>query len=122
IKCEGNQLTLAMADPTNVFALVDVAFMTGMTVRPGGAPQGALRQSNERLHETQLSGLAQVLSEMAAMTLGDVEVVEGEGEQWAKADIFELKESADEAPVVRLVNMILVDAIRRGASDIHLEP
>ena len=40
----------------------------------------------------------------------------------AKADIFELKESADEAPVVRLMNMILVDAIRRGASDIHLEP
>jgi type IV pilus assembly protein PilB len=59
---------------------------------------------------------------MASITLGDVEVVEGEDEQWAKADIFELKESADEAPVVRLVNMILVDAIRRGASDIHLEP
>jgi type IV pilus assembly protein PilB len=55
-------------------------------------------------------------------TLGEVEVVEGDEESWAKADIFELKESADEAPVVRLVNMILVDAIRRGASDIHLEP
>src|SRR4029450_3500421 len=68
------------------------------------------------------SGLAAVITEMAATALGDVEVVEGEEEQWAKADIFELKESADEPPVVRLVNMILVDAIRRGASDIHLEP
>ena len=52
----------------------------------------------------------------------DVEVVEGEEDTWAKLDIFELKESADEAPVVRLVNMVFVDAIRRGASDIHLEP
>jgi type IV pilus assembly protein PilB len=49
-------------------------------------------------------------------------VVEGEEEDWARADVFELKESADEPPVVRLINMILVDAIRRGASDIHLEP
>jgi type IV pilus assembly protein PilB len=52
----------------------------------------------------------------------DVELVEGEEEIAAKVDVFELKESADEAPVVRLINMILVDAIRRGASDIHLEP
>jgi type IV pilus assembly protein PilB len=52
----------------------------------------------------------------------DVELVEGDEEVTAKVDVFELKESADEAPVVRLINMILVDAIRRGASDIHLEP
>src|SRR5256712_335643 len=53
---------------------------------------------------------------------GDVELVEGEEQVSAKVDVFELKESADEAPIVRLINMILVDAIRRGASDIHLEP
>jgi type IV pilus assembly protein PilB len=122
VKREGNSLTLAMADPTNVFALDDVAFMTGLTVVPVVAPQSAIRQAIERLYATQASGLAEVISEMAATALGDVEVVEGDDEQWAKADIFELKESADEPPVVRLVNMILVDAIRRGASDIHLEP
>jgi type IV pilus assembly protein PilB len=121
IKRTGNQLTLAMADPTNVFALDDVAFMTGLTVVPVVASQGAIRQAIDRLYEAQTGGLAEVLSEMASAG-GDVEVVEGDEEQWAKADIFELKESADEAPVVRLINMILVDAIRRGASDIHLEP
>src|SRR6185436_17782876 len=121
IKRTGNQLTLAMADPTNVFALDDVAFMTGLTVVPVVASQGAIRQAIDRLYEAQTGGLAEVLSEMASAG-GDVEVVEGEEEQWAKADIFELKESADEAPVVRLISMILVDAIRRGASDIHLEP
>ena len=118
IKRAGNQLTLAMADPTNVFAVDDVGFMTNLQVV---ASQGAIRKAIDRLYEAQTGGLAEVISEMDA-AVGDVEVVEGEDENWAKADVFELKESADEAPVVRLVNMILVDAIRRGASDIHLEP
>ena len=122
IKRTGQTLTLAMSDPTNVFALDDVGFMTGLTVVPVVASQSAIRKAIGLLYEEQTGGLADVITEMASITLGDVEVVEGEDEQWAKADIFELKESADEAPVVRLVNMILVDAIRRGASDIHLEP
>jgi len=121
IKRSGNQLTLAMADPTNVFAVDDVGFMTNLQVVPVVASQGAIRKAIDRLYEAQTGGIADVISEMDT-ALADVEVVEGEDENWAKADIFELKESADEPPVVRLVNMILVDAIRRGASDIHLEP
>jgi type IV pilus assembly protein PilB len=121
IKRSGNQLTLAMADPTNVFAIDDVGFMTNLQVVPVVAAQGAIRKALEQLYEEQHSAIAEVISEMEG-AIGDVEVVEGDEESWAKADIFELKESADEAPVVRLVNMILVDAIRRGASDIHLEP
>jgi type IV pilus assembly protein PilB len=121
IKRAGNQLTLAMADPTNVFAVDDVGFMTNLQVVPVVASQGAIRKAIDRLYEAQTGGLADVITEMDS-ALADVEVVEGEDENWAKADVFELKESADEPPVVRLVNMILVDAIRRGASDIHLEP
>jgi type IV pilus assembly protein PilB len=121
IKRNGNQLTLAMADPTNVFALDDVGFMTNLQVVPVVAAQGAIRKALEQLYEEQHSAISEVISEMEG-AVGDVEVVEGDEESWAKADIFELKESADEAPVVRLVNMVLVDAIRRGASDIHLEP
>jgi len=117
----GNALTLAMADPTNVFAIDDVGFMTNLQVVPVVASQGAIRKALDRFYEAQASGLQEVITEMEG-SLADVEVVEGEEESWAKTDIFELKESADEAPVVRLVNMILVDAIRRGASDIHLEP
>jgi type IV pilus assembly protein PilB len=121
VKRTGNSLTLAMADPTNVFALDDVGFMTNLQVLPVVASQAAIRAALERLYDTQSSALAEVISEMEG-AVGDVEVVEGEEDTWSKADIFELKESADEAPVVKLVNMILVDAIRRGASDIHLEP
>ena len=120
IQRSGNQLTLAMADPTNVFAVDDVGFMTNLQVVPVVASQGAIRKAIERLYDVQTSGLAEVISEMEGAQ--DVEVVEGEEDTWAKFDIFELKESADEAPVVRLVNMVFVDAIRRGASDIHLEP
>src|SRR5262252_972881 len=120
IQRQGNQVTLAMADPTNVFALDDVGFMTNLQVIPVVASQAAIRAAIDRSYDNKGSGIADIVSEMEGAA--DVELVEGEEEIAAKVDVFELKESADEAPVVRLINMILVDAIRRGASDIHLEP
>lgn len=122
VKRTGNALTLAMADPTNVFALDDVAFMTNFQVLPVVASQGAIRQAIERLYEPQASAFTDVITAMEG-EVPDVELVEG-GEDVApsKVDIFELKDASEEAPVVKLVNLILTDAIRRGASDIHLEP
>ena len=122
VKRTGNALTLAMADPTNVFALDDVAFMTNLQVLPVVASQGAIRQAIERLYEPQASAFSEVITAMEG-EVPDVELVEG-GEDAApsKVDIFELKDASEEAPVVKLVNLILTDAIRRGASDIHLEP
>src|SRR3989449_1523570 len=120
IKRAGNTLTLAMADPTNVFALDDVAFMTNLQVLPVVTSQGAIRKVLERTYDSQPSALTDVINELEG-EVGDVEVVDDD-EIGAKVDVFELKESADEAPVVKLVNMLLVDAIRRGASDIHFEP
>jgi len=119
IRRQGNQVTLAMADPTNVFALDNVGFMTNLQVVPVVASQAAIRAAIDRSYDNK-GDIADIVSEMEGAS--DVELVEGEEESLAKIDVFELKESADEAPVVRLINMILVDAIRRGASDIHLEP
>ena len=119
IQRQGNQITLAMADPTNVFALDDVGFMTNLQVVPVVASQAAIRAAIDRSYDTK-GDIAEIVSEMEGAA--DVELVGGEEETAGKVDVFELKESADEAPVVRLINMILVDAIRRGASDIHLEP
>jgi len=122
VKLQGNTLTLAMGDPTNVFALDDVGFMTNLQVIPAVASQAAIRQAIDRSYDSKGGGIAEIVSEMEGAA-ADVELVEGDEEAAAsKVDVFELKESADEAPVVRLINMILVDAIRRGASDIHLEP
>ncbi len=120
IKRIGNTLTLAMADPTNVFALDDVGFMTGLQIQPVVASEAAIRKAFERLYETGGS-VTDMMSELEEADT-DVEVVEDGEAAFSKADVFDLKESADEAPVVRLINMILTDAIRRGASDIHLEP
>src|SRR5881397_1050719 len=115
----GNSLALAMADPTNVFALDDISFMTNLQVLPLVASQTAIRKAIDRNYESKTEAITSVLSDMQT-DLGNVEVVE-DGEEGAKVDVFELKESADEAPVVKLVNMVLVDAIQKGASDIHFE-
>jgi type IV pilus assembly protein PilB len=120
VKRSGNVLTLAMADPTNVLALDDVAFMTNLQIQPVVASEVAIRQVIDQLYGNQGDRVAEMMSELEVGE-ADVQVVDGD-ESLAKADVFELKESADEAPVVRLMNMILTDAIRRGASDIHLEP
>ena len=120
IKRQGSTLTLAMADPTNVFALDDIAFMTNLQVTPVVASQGAIRKAIDRNYTEAAAAVNDVLSALSS-DLANIEVVEDEGAQ-TQIDVFELKESADEAPVVRLVNMVLVDAIRKGASDIHWEP
>src|SRR6266566_5066665 len=119
VKRIGGTLTLAMADPTNVFALDDVAFMTSLQILPVVAPQAAIRKAIEKHYEAGQASMIEMMTEITADA--NVEVLEGEAEG-AGVDVFELKESADEAPVVKLVNMVLVDAIRKGASDLHWEP
>jgi type IV pilus assembly protein PilB len=119
VKRIGGTLTLAMADPTNVFALDDIAFMTNLQILPVVAPQAAIRRALEKNYEeTPTASMSDMMSEIT----GDASNVEVVGDEEAQVDVFELKESADEAPVVKLVNMVMVDAIRKGASDLHWEP
>jgi type IV pilus assembly protein PilB len=124
VKRINTTLTLAMADPTNVFALDDIAFSTNLQILPVVAPQAAIRKAIDQLYETVSAvsspSMMDMMSELA-QDVSNVEVIEDE-ESTAAVNSFELKESADEAPVVRLVNMVLVDAIRKGASDLHWEP
>ena len=118
IKRTGNALTLAMSDPTNVFALDDVAFLTNLQVLPVVASQGAIRKAIDRTYDSQATAITDVLEELD----NDVTTVQVVGDEERSVDVIELKEVADEAPLVRLVNMVLVDAIQKGASDIHWEP
>jgi type IV pilus assembly protein PilB len=113
-----NSLTLAMADPTNVVAMDEIAAMTRLSVLPVVASGKSIRAAIARLYIAPPAPMAEVLAELA----NDPSAVEVVAEtEMVTGDVFELKESADEAPVVKLVNMILVDAIRRGASDLHWE-
>ena len=115
----GSSLTIAMVDPTNVFAMDDIKFMTGFNVEPVVASEGAIREAIDKFYsQSQGDALAKVMMEF---TEGGDEILELEaGEAELSAD--ELERAAGDAPVVKLVNIILREALSRGASDIHMEP
>jgi type IV pilus assembly protein PilB len=114
---EGGRLTLAMADPTNVAAIDAVAFITNLHVVPVVASRTAIRQAIDRNYRR--NRLTDVVAEITGSA--DAEPP-AEAEARAGAEAYELREAADDPPIVRLVNAVLIDAIERGASDIHWEP
>ena len=143
----GATLTLAMVDPTNVFAMDDIKFMTGLNVEPVVVAEVSIQQAIAKYYgtsrEIELSSVTvdDAVFEPVDMRTGnggithadlvsldsidfevgrseDVEVVEDNEE----IDLSTLSRLSEDAPVVRLVNVLLVDALRRGASDIHVEP
>jgi type IV pilus assembly protein PilB len=144
----GATLTLAMVDPTNVFAMDDIKFMTGLNVEPVVVAEASVQAAIARYYSTsreiELAGIggAEVhvetsngngngngFSQADLMTLdnlafdqealnSEVEVFEDDDE----IDLSSLTRMSEDAPVVRLVNVLLVDSLRRGASDIHVEP
>jgi type IV pilus assembly protein PilB len=140
----GPTLTLAMVDPTNVFAIDDIKFMTGLQVEPVVVSEAALLTAIERYYGTTRElELAKFIDETmtnptqekvvktaagngAGLTLQNLGLDVGDNleflEEQDEIDLENLEAMAGDAPVVKLVNVILVDALRRGASDIHIEP
>ncbi len=150
----GATLTLAMADPTNVFAMDDIKFMTGLNVEPVVASEASILASVAKYYATskelELAGVSingfekpnlksskngngatsdqKLVDSDLNVSLdvfdfhqneaSDLEVLE-ENEE---IDLAMLAKASEDAPVVRLVNVLLVDSLRRGASDIHVEP
>ena len=125
----GATLTIAMTDPTNVFAMDDIKFMTGYNVEPVVASEGAVADALDKYYPTQIKKVdagpsalemaTKALEEMPALDeAGDVEVLAELEEISAEA----LQRQGEEAPVIKLVNVILMSAIQKGASDIHIEP
>src|SRR6266567_1253682 len=112
-------ITIAMADPTNVFAMDDIKFMTGYNVEPVVASELGIKAAIDNYYGSASSlELKKVMEDLQQSENADLEVLEDEEEM----DIAALAEGAEEAPVVKLCNLILSDAIKRGASDIHIEP
>jgi type IV pilus assembly protein PilB len=115
----GATITIAMADPTNVFAMDDIKFMTGYNVEPVVASELGIKAAIDNYYGTTSSlELKKVMEDLQQSEGADLEVLEDEEE----LDVAALAEGAEEAPVVKLCNLILTDAIKRGASDIHIEP
>jgi type IV pilus assembly protein PilB len=155
----GATLTIAMGDPTNVFAMDDIKFMTGYNVEPVVTSAVALRKAIDRHYGTPrsvvlkertrsstgyapaegsmeevMASSALTADDMAGVGLGeinmdeitgvdtgaDVDVIRGEEGQ--EIDLIDLARSSESAPIIKLSNLILIEALKAGASDIHVEP
>ena len=156
----GATLTIAMGDPTNVFAMDDIKFMTGYNVEPVVASEIALRKAIDKHYGTPrsvvlkeraktgsgptlgsdsslddvMASSALTMDDMASVGLGelnmdeitgldagaDVDVVRGEEGQ--EIDLTDLAKSSESAPIIKVSNLILIEALKAGASDIHVEP
>src|SRR3990172_7075042 len=128
----GATLTIAMTDPTNVFAMDDIKFMTGYNVEPVVASETAVDGAIGRYYGSgtkpangttstggsALDFAAKALEEMPIATDGDVQILDDLEEISAEA----LEKQGSEAPIIKLVNVVLMSAIQKGASDIHIEP
>ncbi len=116
----GSTLTIAMTDPTNVFAMDDIKFMTGFNVEPVVASESAVSEAIQKFYGDAES-IEELTKVMKDLTAGESEDLELAAEE-AEMDLATLEKAAEEAPIVKLVNLIMTDAVKRGASDIHVEP
>jgi type IV pilus assembly protein PilB len=115
----GASLTIAMVDPTNVFAMDDIKFMTGFNIEPVVASESSIVEGIDKAYGTSKEEeLEQVMQGLNDAGETDIEVQAEEQE----LELQQLEKAADEAPIVKLVNLVLTDAVKRGASDIHMEP
>jgi type IV pilus assembly protein PilB len=116
----GSVLTIAMTDPTNVFAMDDIKFMTGFNVEPVVASESAIGEAISRFYGGTEANTEE-LSKMMKDLVDEDQELELAAEE-AELDTATLEKAAEEAPIIKLVNLILTDSVKRGASDIHIEP
>ena len=113
----GNTLMVAMADPSNVYAIDDIKFGTNLSIDVVVASEQAISEAIEKYYSSEVS-FDEVMMDFDM----DEEDVDFSEEYEEDINVLDLEKSAGEAPVVKLVNLILIDAIRKNASDIHVEP
>jgi type IV pilus assembly protein PilB len=132
----GATLTIAMTDPTNVFAMDDIKFMTGYNVEPVVASETAVMEAIQRYYSSAVKATKGAPTressgpstlDMATKGLEEMQALESTAEVEVLEELEEISAEAlarqgEDAPVVRLVNVVLMSAIQKGASDIHIEP
>ena len=110
----GSTLIIATSDPSNIFAMDDVKFLTGYNVEVVVAAEESIRRAIEKYYDSSAS----IDEVMMGFDDEDLEVISSE----ESVDLDELAQQTEDAPVVKLVNLILTDAVKKVASDIHIEP
>ncbi len=119
VSVTGDVLTLAMSDPLNIMALDDLRMLTSYEIEPVVAVQSELIETIEKHY-----GVGKQSAELYDELIGDRDADELEqvSETDEMSDLAQVKADAEDAPVIRLVNLLLVNALEQGASDIHIEP
>ncbi len=112
----GTSLIVAMVDPTNLNAIDDVKFLTGYNVEPVVASEASIEEAIENQYASPLASYDDV---MEGFDGDEFEFYDDDSDE--DDNVLELEKLSEDAPVVRLVNIILVNAIKKGASDIHIE-
>lgn len=111
----GASLIVAMADPSNLHAIDDIKFLTGYNVEPVVSSEAAIQKAIERYYQAPEIDYDDI---MEGFEEGDIEVAGDDDD----VNLIDLERQSEDAPVVRLCNAILLNAIKKGASDIHVEP
>ncbi len=115
---QGTTLSVAMVDPINVVTLDELRFMTGFSIDPRVAPESQIREAIGRYYSPSTDGaLDDTLEDLDSALPENIEVLEEE-----EIDLKTLAQKSEETPTLRLVNAVLLNAVKRGASDIHIEP
>jgi len=115
IRRQGRTLQLAMADPTNIYAVEDIKFLTGLEIQPVVAVESKIREAIGAYYDNSSEALENLMKDFEEE---DVEVLDSQVEPDAGVSVDE----ASDAPVVKLVNSMIAEAVHRRASDIHIEP
>lgn len=114
----GRILFIATDDPTNLFVLDTLKFVTNHDIQPVMAAKTSIALAIDKYYGHQEDSIDEILEDMATREDSDLDLVEEKGDDFTEA---ELQEAIQEKPLVKLVNSIIMDAIRRMASDIHIE-
>jgi type IV pilus assembly protein PilB len=119
----GGSLIVAMSDPSNIFAIDDIKFLTGYNIEVVVSAEASIQAAIQKYYYAQSKG-DDALAKFGNIDdiMGDFEEDVDVAEREEAVNAFDLEKAAEDAPVVKLVNLILVDAIKKGASDIHIEP
>lgn len=122
----GSNLVVAMSDPSNIFAVDDLKFATGYNIEVVVTSERAIKNAIDRIYgskqEWEDAQKARVSNQEVDRLLGDLDDYMLEVASEEEIDLKGLEKASEEAPVIKLVNHMLMDSISKGASDIHVEP
>ncbi len=113
-------LTLAMVDPTDLEVIEDIRFRTGLSIQPVIASEsGVINAINKYYGTADSIRVKKIVEDIELAEEGKINIVEVDSDE---SDLDELESEAEEAPIIKLVNQTFIEAVKRGASDVHFEP